>query len=257
MAQGAAGRDCEIECAPASHAPRLLHAAELPGEIEPAVLQRQFDALSAMSIDNLRYSPRGPVRVVRGKTGLLVPFDIPGRQECTVADDVLALLAPLLLARGTESLSLVRNFSVLPGRRSLRFQESIRGIPVIPGFVAVDFDESTRAVTAVVADFVPDRGLPQEPRYSASEAGRILPEVMSAGRSYGPSSVQLDGDPFLGYFASRQVDEPKLVWVIWASVNGESQWIYLNAMTGLVVATSPQDLFTFQNGSSQSCEPTR
>ncbi len=54
-------------------APRLLDGRELPVEVEAEALQRQYDALLAISPELVEYSARGPVSSVQVPRGPTLP----------------------------------------------------------------------------------------------------------------------------------------------------------------------------------------
>lgn len=87
---------------------------------------------------------------------------------------LLDMIGPVLLARGTEELRVVRikrRGSRDPEQRTIiHLREFIRGREVIRGWVTVVLDEQTNEVILLKADFLPDRGLTHEPRLTAAEA---------------------------------------------------------------------------------------
>ena len=156
-------QECDRDSDCPSKLPKLLQATELPIEIDQAALQRQYDALVGMTLESIEYSARGPVKSLAGNTGLVLPPDFGEREECAPADDVLALVGPILLARGNESLAMGREKGALANRHSRLLLQMVHGRPVISGLVGIEYDKSSYAVTRIAANFAPDRGLPREP----------------------------------------------------------------------------------------------
>ena len=230
----ASGRDCNPDCDRPTNVPTLLQAAQLPIEIDQAMLQRQFDALNAMKLDKLEYSRLGPVKSLRGKTGIVLPADISERKEGDTADDILPLLKDILLAAGTESLS-VGHDSSGPRGRSRRFEQRIRGLPVFNGFFGLEYDDLSKEISTVAAIFLPDRGLPEKPTVTAEWAEKQAFEIVSTRRlgcMPGPTAI-IEG-PALGYFADpKGMDRPRLVWLM--RVQPDNEYVYLDANTGVLV----------------------
>ena len=203
--------------------PRLLEAQELPVDVDQVVLRRQFEALSEMSLEDVQYSSLGPIHVVRGDTGRMVPTDALNLKEGDSGAAFLRLLGDLLLATGEESLT-VKRVNRLEGpyasSGSVLFLQSIRGLPVINGGVAVTYDGKTKRITSLTANFVPDRELPHAPKLSAKQA-----EQIAGGEILEPT--------YLGYYALCCGPRlPKLVWAIYSG----SERVYVDAITGVVVA---------------------
>jgi hypothetical protein len=234
-----AAQDCAPGCDCSETKPKLLLVSGLPLEIDQAALQLQYDALSGMDLARIEYSPLGPVESLEGWTGWVVPPDLGERDECEPADDLLAVIGALLLATGTESLLVGREKAALSNRRSRMFVQSIRGIPVIHGLVGVEYDVSTLAVTRLVANFLPDRGLPESPKLTAQQAERALPDGWTPGPHLDPESVDVPQGTHLSYFSPVRTHQPLLVWAIPVSVGGMPEWAYVNAVTGRVEGHVP------------------
>jgi hypothetical protein len=202
--------------------------------VDPAVRQRQEDALRSMSLDLVEYSLRGPVKRLRGETGIVLPVDIARRQEGDSVDDVLHLFADVLLANGTESLVLKQHRERLGAERSLMLTQTIRGIPVFNSVVAIAYDGTTRRVTQLIGSFIPDRDLPQEPRLSAEEAEQVVPRALAIAERIDASVLVIEDGTQLGYYADEYSPEPvQLVWVVTVG-GGWQETFYVDAMTGIV-----------------------
>lgn len=217
-----------VECLPDCPCPMpiLLDSRGLPVKVDQALLQRQFEVLRRMSLENVEYSPLGPITEVWGDTGLVLPPEALKLKEGDSGTAILRLLGDLLLANGDEILTL-KEAQLYEGPYAsiggMSFLQSIRGIPVINGVVAFNYDGKTKRIKMLSAGFIPNRELPLEPKLTVQEAERLVPgEVME------PS--------YLGYYlkccgASR----PRLVWAVHAWSSGLGKMFYVDAITGAIV----------------------
>lgn len=218
--------------------PRLLKSEELKIAIQPDDLNRQYGALQEMQLEVLEYSKRGPVRHLRGNTGIVLPAGIANLKPGDSGSEVLQRFKDVLLAKGTEALVVTRN-DERSGARSLRLSQEIQGIPVVQGFVGVNFDDSTRQVTEFAAFFIPDRGLNKSPVISTSEAEKLVAgAIHQTSKSEVKFDVEIIGGTHLAYFADSGKSAPAdLVWVVQVQVAEGEQWAYyVDAISGLVVA---------------------
>ena len=223
------------DCSPAQ-----LDPSQSPIAVDAAVRQRQSDALRAMSLESIEYSLHGPVEQLRGNTGIVLPADIANRTEGSPADDILRMFADILLANGTESLTVREHREHFGSERSLRLTQSIRGIPVLEGGVSFSYDSATRQVTGVAAHFVPDRDLPRRPRLSAKQAEQVVPKALAIAERINASGVQIMDGTHLGYFGNNYSPEPvQLVWVVETGGSWEHEQFYVDAMTGIVANRRP------------------
>lgn len=253
----ASAQDCRPDCDCSNPAPKLLHVDDLPIEVDQATLQRQYDALLGMRLVNVEYSARGPINALEGETGIVLPHDFPERKDCDPADDLLTLVGTVLLANGTESLTVGREKSALGNRRSRMLLQTIRGMPVIHGLVGIEYDKSTHAVTRLVANFVPDRGLPEAPRLTAEQAELGLPEGWTPGPHIDPESNETPQGAHLAFYAAVRDRPAELVWAIPVSVGGMPEWAYVNAVSGLVAGHAPSHVHDAIAVISESCEIRR
>jgi hypothetical protein len=204
----------------------LLVAEGLPVKVDQALLQRQFEALRRMSLENVEYSPLGPVKEVWGDTGLVLAPEALRLKEGDSGTVILQLLSDLLLANGNEVLTL-KEANLFEGPYAsiggMSFLQSIRGIPVINGVVAFNYDGKTKRIKMLSAGFIPDRELPPKPKLSAREAERLVP-----GEVIEPS--------YLGYYVKCcGAERPRLVWAVHAWSEGLGKMFYVDAITGIIV----------------------
>ena len=209
-------------------------------QVDPAARQRQTNALRAMTLDSLELSPRGQVELLHGRTGIVLPANIASRKVGQPADDVLRLLSKVLMASGTESLTVRENPVVHGSEGELSMEQSIRGRPVLHVVVSLGYDTQTRQVTTIVTNFVPDHKLPAKPRLSAPAAERALMKALALAETGDPMHVVINDGTYLGYFASFEGTEPaQLVWAVIASVGGEREEFLVDSLTGIVAFRRP------------------
>jgi hypothetical protein len=204
-----------------------LHLAKgLPIKVDQAELQRQYAILRGMVLEDVQYSPLGPIAKVRGDTGLVLPEEALKLKKGDAGAVILRLLGTLLLANGDETLTLEES-NLLEGaygsHGSLWFLQSIRGIPVINGGVAVGYDGKTKRIDSITAGFIPDRELPHTPKLTAKEAEQLV-------------SGEVTEPTYLGYYLKCCGPRPpRLVWAVrvWSARLGEM--FYIDAITGVIV----------------------
>ena len=182
-----------------------------------------------MSLENVEYSPLGPIKEVWSDNGLLLPPEVLKLKEGDSGAVLLNMLGDLLLANGDEVLTL-KEASLFEGPGGsiggMTFLESIRGIPVINGVVAFNYDGKTKRIHMLSAGFIPNRELPAKSRLSAQQAERI-----AGGEVIEPT--------YLGYLLPCCGPKlPKLVWAVsvWVSTSNGDHWMYyVDAISGSVV----------------------
>lgn len=165
--------------------PVSLVGTVLEPRISADVLARQFQVLQAMPNVWIEYSPFGAPTSISGDTDLVLSESVMRLKVREFAPELLALLRPVILARGTETLQILDNRIVdpVPGRADRRHlihrrtdvAQSIRGIRVMvaprsEARLAIEADFVTGEITRINGQFLPDWGLPAEPRISAQEA---------------------------------------------------------------------------------------
>ncbi|MGE0465626.1 MAG: hypothetical protein AB7P44_04175 [Steroidobacteraceae bacterium] len=227
--------------------PRLLRAEGLPIEVEPIALQRQYNALQAMQLSRLEYSPYGPVHQIAGDTGLVLPQNVMSLKEgdstAQSTGQVLQVLKDLLLAEGTETLIVTRNGFSATSKRTLRFSQSIRGIPVIGGGLAIGYDPDTRRVSKMSANFLPDhRSLPRAPKLSARAAEQVIALVLAVAIKDGAREFEIAGGTYLAYYmVPAEPTHPKLVWAVRVEVErGIYELFLVDALTGIIADRLPE-----------------
>lgn len=223
--------------------PRLLRAQDLPIEVDPAALQRQYDALATMSLRSIEYSSQGSIQDIDGDTGVVLPSSARRLTKGDSGADVLQLFGDVLLAVGNEILELRDNTLVDPSTRNLTFSQSIRGIPVLFGVVSIEVNDDTRRVSGLTANFIPDRNLPSKPRLTAQQAEQIVPQSLEAANDARAKKVEIDEGTYLGYFVNpTESVPPRLVWVVRATLDGgDREDFFVDADTGAIAYRAQAD----------------
>ena len=222
--------------------PILLKAADLPVAVEPEALHQQFEALSAMPSVLVEYSRHGPVRSIRGDTGVVLPDSVRLLKEGAAATVVLDVFRAALLATGSETLTVTWNGPNLPNERQIRAEQSIRGIPVVYGRVALSLDEETGRVRTFVASFLPDRNLPKKAELSAAQAWEAVVRALETNGDAVPGSAHELEKPTLAYFGVQpESTRAQLVWGIRVafecpSGRRDNEIVWIDAIDGVVAA---------------------
>lgn len=207
---------------------------------DETALERQRRAIQAMQLESADYARHGPIETVRGRTGIVLPPDIAFRHVGTPSDDILPLVADILLANGTESLQVRESERAYGSARNLSLSQSIRGVPVLDGLVSMEYETSTREVSVLAANFLPDRGLPREPRLTDKQAVQAVARALAIAETLEPASVRVRDGVRLGYYVDHDNPVPaQLVWSMEAWAGGERELFYVDALTGVVAHRRP------------------
>ena len=189
--------------------PVLLQSRNLPTAVEPEALQRQFATLSSMPGVEVEYSALGAVTSISGDSGIVLPASVRKVKEGTSGEVLLNAFRLVLLATGSETLTVSENRLLPPSERQIRADESIGGIPVVDGLVSLAMDEETGRVRVFVAAFLPDRDLPKKPKLSAAQAWQSLVRALEASGDARHGSVREIEKPEVAYFGVHsRIDTP-------------------------------------------------
>jgi hypothetical protein len=219
--------------------PVLLKSADLPIPVDAEALQQQFAALSAMPDVQIEYSRLGPVASISGDTGVDLPASVRELKEGASAKVVLDAFRSVLLATGSETLTVRQHRPQLKGWGIL-LDQSIRGIPVANGVVAVTMDEKTGRVSYLGGAFLPDRNLPTKPALSKKQALQALVRAFEASGDAVAGSVQESDKPRLAYYGVfADAPRPQLVWemnVAFTCPTGrmDNELVWIDALDGKV-----------------------
>ena len=234
-------------------APRRLAPSELKLPVPDAALQSQFDQLRAMPAAQVEYSPLGSVKRLQGRTGVIITPAGRAVKFGQAADEIFARIRGVLLAKGTEKL-IVRNTMQFPneGKMTVRMEQTIRGIPVEGSDAQIEIDTRTGEIILASFFFVPDHGLPSQPKLSASDAfvraARSLEESDKAEKG----SVHQGAAPQLKYYRPHSAsDVPRLVWAVGTSyvpknpaAQNEEAIVLIDAIKGEIVELLPMQIRT-------------
>ena len=116
----------------------------------------------------------------------------------------------------------------------------IGGIPVLYGAVSVGVDDATGLVNVLGATFLPDRGLPRQPKISEAEAAKLAEQYLVKFVIAKPGSVKTS-TPTLAYMGTHpDSTRGHLVWAVPASYTPEGAGItsgifWFDAIDGALV----------------------
>lgn len=190
------------------------------------VLDQQYKFLQQMPSVSVEYAENGSVRRLTGSLNVFIESGLGAFQLDQSAPAVIEKLGPALLAAGTEELRVRRihsanSQSFMPELQqtegTVRFRQYIRGHEVLLGWVNISIDEATGEITSLAANFLPDRGLPQEPKLNSGKARQMLESRLREDAADDVVIKFSDVPPKLAYtFESLEDGEGKggaLVWV--------------------------------------------
>lgn len=193
--------------------PFIRQVSDVGLPVDAETLERQYVALSSMPAVKVVYSALGPVRSVQGATGIVLSNGVRNFKAGDDASEVLQKFKDVLLAAGSEALKVRLNRSDAIGR-TIRLDQSINGIPVLYGSVSVGIDDATGLVTGLGATFLPDRGLPREPKISAAAAAKRVEKLLVERGEAKPGSVETS-TPSLAYTGTHPSStRGHLIWVV-------------------------------------------
>jgi hypothetical protein len=193
--------------------PVVRHVSDVALPVDAETLDRQYRALSSMPSVKVAYSALGPVRSVEGSTGIVLSSRTRNLKAGQDAPEVLQKFKDVLLATGSETLK-VRLNQLSATDRFIKTDQFINGIPVLYGGVSLRFGEGTGLVEVLGANFLPDRGLPRQPKLSeAGAAERVTHYLVERGMAK-PGSVETSA-PTLAYHGTFPGStRGRLVWAV-------------------------------------------
>lgn len=190
------------------------------------------------------YSNLGLVRHVEGDTGIALGNYGRALQQGNSGAEVLEKFGDVLLASGEETLTVRLNMF-----RVVKLDQSIHGIPVLHGGVSLTIDEGTGIVRSIGAYFLPDHGLPREPKLSSAEATSVAIEMLEKQGIAKPGTVEVSTAPTMAYHGIFPTStRGRLVWAVaafYAAANtgdpsGGIYWI--DAIDGEYVGMEPSSV---------------
>lgn len=193
--------------------PVVRQVSEVALAVDAETLNRQYAALSSMSSVKVAYSALGPVRSVEGATGIVLSSPTRNLKPGDNASELLQKFKDVLLAAGNETLK-VRLNQMSATDRFIKTDEFINGIPVLYGGVSVRIEEATGLVEVLGAHFLPDRGLPRQPKLSEADAAKRVAQLLVESREAQPGSVETS-PPTLAYYGTHPGStRGRLVWAV-------------------------------------------
>lgn len=236
-----------------------------------ATLDAQAAFLKRMLGTEIRFGENGAISRLRGRTGIVLPSGLAQFKVGQASKEVLEHLGPALLAAGTEELR-VTSIAKEAGKadpverqsspeRGVRFVQFIRGRQVQDSGLNIVINQQTNEITLVVANFLPDRGLPQEPKLSGAEARAKVESAMRQGGLEEARRFDFqDGPPSLAYTFEEIGDNGgiggALVWVFPIVTAGQPGEASVNAITGEVVRLRSLDTAFLPNRQSYAANYT-
>jgi hypothetical protein len=147
-----------------------------------------------------------------------------------------------LLATGGETLKVRWNASD-PPVHTIMMDQFIGGIRVLYGSVSVTVDDANGLVTTLGASFLPDRGLPRQPKIAENDLAALVQQQLAKYSIAKPGSIKTTDTPTLAYVGTHpDSTEGHLAWVVHAtytSPNGEpgNRIYWFDAIDGAIVGS--------------------
>jgi hypothetical protein len=198
------------------------HGSDVALPVDTETLHRQYVALSSMPSVEVTYSALGPVRLVQGATGIVLSSETRNLERGQEAPELLQSFKNVLLAMGNETLKVERNERPPGQYRYLTLDQFINGVPVLYGGVSVQIDEATGLVEVLGANFVPDRGLPRQPKLSQADAAKRATQYVVEHRGAKPGSVETATVTLAYQGTNPGSTRGRLVWTVHARWPGPS-----------------------------------
>jgi hypothetical protein len=211
-----------------------------------AALDAQSAFLQRMPAVQFSYGDNGAVREVKGHTGIFLPSGLAAFKVNEPAKELLEKIGPALLASGTEELRVFNVHRDAPKarpdspERTVRFNQYIRGREVQGAAVLITLDIQTNEITGIETNFLPDRGLQDEPRLTAAQARAKVEAAMRDGDLEEERKIIFEDSPARLVYAFEDFVDGRsiggvLAWVFLATTSGESVDVVVNSLTGEVI----------------------
>jgi Zn-dependent metalloprotease len=211
--------------------PIVRNVSEVALPVDAETLDRQYRALSSMPSVKVAYSALGPVRSVEGPTGIVLSSSTRNLRAGETAPEVLQKFKDVLLATGSETLKVSLN-QMSASDRFIAMDQFINGIPVLYGSVSVQIEEATGLVEVLGANFLPDRGLPRQPKLSEADAAkRVAQQLVESGEAK-PGSVETSPATLAYHGTHPGSTRGRLVWAVPARYGTEDGIFWIDAVDG-------------------------
>lgn len=191
--------------------PKLQQDGDATSMYSLAAREAQHQALSAIPGVEVKYGTKGRVRQIDGKTGIRVA----NAERLKRGDSVEYLhqkLKPILLANGSESLSVHQAGRMPDGGSFLMTNQVIDGIPVLDARVNFLLDH-TGEIQMMNSLFVPQGKARSTPQLS------LLAARAKLSQSLGVADISTTG--YLAYWTNEGADAPVLLWMIDATTTSQ------------------------------------
>lgn len=189
---------------------------------DPCRIERaaQYEFLRNHPAAKIEWSDNGTIRRLKDPKGIVLPTGIAGFKVGEPARELLEVIGPLVLARGTEEL---RVYSISPAHRpekgtAIHLREFIRGREVVQGLMSIVLDHETNEVTLLSSAFLPDRGLDHEPRLTAADA-RVELEAQLREVPYQDMNPRFQDQPARLAYSFEQ-------WGSYGELGGALVWVF-------------------------------
>jgi hypothetical protein len=238
----AAGADAQA-ARPLSQIPKVERFGQ-------AALDAQAAFLKRMPGTEIRYGDNGAISWLQGDTGIVLESGLAGFRVGQPSKELLEKIGPALLAAGTEELR-VTAIANEAGKadpierqsspeRAVNLVQYIRGREVQDSSVNIVLNQQTNEIKLVVANFLPDRGLPQEPKLSAVEARAKVEAAMHSIALDEQQRVTFQDYPATLAYTFEEIGDNggiggALVWVFQVIKERLPAEANVNALTGEVV----------------------
>jgi hypothetical protein len=214
-----------------------------------AALDAQSEFVGRMPSALVFFGPNGAVSRITGMTGIVLKTGLAGFKVGEPAKELLEKIGPALLAAGTEELRVFRinteaaTADPASPERTIKMRQYIGGREVVASAVNISLNHQTNEVTALLANFLPDRGLPHEPKLTAVEARAKVEAAMRDSALEEAQRITFsDTAPRLAY-GFEKIDSygggvgGVLVWVfpVRQAVSGQLLEAGVSASTGEVI----------------------
>jgi hypothetical protein len=202
--------------------PLERQASDVALPVDTETLHRQYVALSSMPSVEVTYSALGPVRSLQGATGIVLSSETRNLQRGHETPELLQKFKNVLLATGIETLKVERNERPPGPYRYFTAHQFINDVPVLYGGVSVQIDEASGLVEVLGANFLPDRGLPRQPKLSKADAAKRVAQYVVEHRGAKPGSVETATVTLAYQGTNPGSTRGRLVWTVHARWPGPS-----------------------------------
>lgn len=217
-----------------------------------AALDAQSEFIRTMPSARAEFGQNGAITQITGRTGIVLTKGLAGFKVGEPAKELLEKVGPALLSAGTEELRVTRVYTEAAKadpaeresspERTVRTRQYIRGREVLLSAVNISLNIQTNEITAVVANFLPDHGLPHEPKLTSAEAQAKIEAAMREGEIEEEQKIVFADAPAHLAYAFEEIRGSygvggALVWVFRVARSGSHEPLQasVNAVTGEVV----------------------